>query len=57
MVLSRTRLAGEKINIGGLELNTLKKLNGLKLTFPLESIVLANAVKVFWDLNSANLDF
>jgi len=44
VVLSRTRLAGEKINIGGLELKTLKKLNGLKLTFPLASTVLANAI-------------
>lgn len=44
MVLSRTRLAGEKIKIGGFELNTLKKLNGDKFGFPLALIVLANAI-------------
>ena len=44
VVLSRTRLAGEKIKIGGLELNTLKKLNGDKFGFPLLSIVLAKAI-------------
>jgi hypothetical protein len=44
VVLSRTRLAGEKIKIGGLELNTLKKLNGDKLDFPDALSVLANAM-------------
>jgi hypothetical protein len=44
VVLSRTRLAGEKINIGGFELNTLKKLNGDKFGFPLLSMVLAKAI-------------
>jgi len=34
VVLSLTRLAGEKIRIGGFALNTLKKLNGDKLGFP-----------------------
>jgi hypothetical protein len=43
-VLSRTRLAGEKIKIGGFELNTLKKLKGDKLGFPYASKVLANAM-------------
>ena len=43
-MLSRTRRAGEKINIGGLLLNTLKKLNGDKLGVPFSSIVLANAI-------------
>jgi hypothetical protein len=43
-VLSRTRLAGEKIKIGGFELNTLKKLKGDKLGFPYASNVLANAM-------------
>jgi hypothetical protein len=42
--LSRTRLEGEKIRIGGLALNTLKKLKGDKLGFPLVSTVLANAI-------------
>ena len=32
---------GEKIKIGGLALKTLKKLKGLRFTFPLESMVLA----------------
>ena len=44
MVLSLVRRAGEKIKIGGLALKTLKKLKGLKFTFPLESIVLAKAI-------------
>src|SRR5690606_15899572 len=44
MVLFRTRLAGEKIKIGGFELNTLKKLKGDKFGFPLLSIVLAKAI-------------
>src|SRR5687767_41077 len=34
VVLSRTLRAGEKITIGGLEENKLKKLKGLKFTFP-----------------------
>jgi len=33
-VLSLTRLAGEKMSIGGFALNTLKKLNGDKFDFP-----------------------
>ena len=44
VVLFRTRLDGEKTRIGGLELNTLKKLNGDKLGFPSLSKVLANAI-------------
>jgi hypothetical protein len=44
VVLSLPRLAGEKIKIGGLALNTLKKLKGDKLTFPFLSMVLANAI-------------
>jgi len=36
--------AGEKINIGGLALNTLKKLNGARLSFPSLSIVEAKAI-------------
>jgi hypothetical protein len=43
-VLFRTRLAGEKINIGGLELKTLKKLKGDKFGLPFESTVLAKAI-------------
>jgi hypothetical protein len=44
VVLSLTLRAGEKINIGGLELKTLKKLNGLKFTSPFLLIVLAKAI-------------
>ncbi|RZJ63473.1 MAG: glycosyltransferase, partial [Flavobacterium sp.] len=44
IVLSRTRLEGEKISIGGLALNTLKKLKGDKLGVPFLSIVLAKAI-------------
>jgi hypothetical protein len=44
IVLSLTRLAGEKISIGGLELKTLKKLNGERFGLPLALIVLANAI-------------
>jgi hypothetical protein len=44
VVLSRTLLAGEKMRIGGLALKTLKKLNGLKFTSPVELIVLAKAI-------------
>src|SRR6476469_81186 len=43
-VLSRTRLAGEKTNVGGLELNTLKKLNGLRLTSPAAEMVRTKAM-------------
>ena len=42
--LSRTLLAGEKIRIGGLELNKLKKLNGERFTFPFLSMVEASAI-------------
>jgi hypothetical protein len=38
-VLSLTLLEGEKIIIGGLDENMLKKLNGLRFTFPSLSIV------------------
>jgi hypothetical protein len=44
VVLSRTLLAGEKTIIGGLALNTLKKLNGLRLARPEASMVLAKAI-------------
>ena len=44
VVLSLTRLAGEKIAMGGLALNTLKKLYGLKLGVPSSSMVLAKAI-------------
>jgi hypothetical protein len=44
VVLFLTRRAGEKTKIGGLELNTLKKLNGDKLGFSFLSIVLAKAM-------------
>jgi hypothetical protein len=37
----RTLLAGEKTNIGGFELNTLKKLKGDRFGMPPELIVLA----------------
>ena len=43
-MLLRTRLAGEKIAIGGLALNTLKKLNGLKFGLPDASTVLVKAI-------------
>ena len=39
VVLSLTRLAGEKTTTGGLEENKLKKLNGLRLMTPFLSIV------------------
>jgi hypothetical protein len=42
--LSLTLLEGEKISIGGLALNILKQLKGLKLTLPFSSILLANAI-------------
>jgi hypothetical protein len=44
VVLSRTRLEGEKISTGGTVLNILKKLNGDKLIFPFLSTVEANAI-------------
>ena len=44
MVLSRTRLAGEKTTIGGLEENKLKNENGLRFTFPALSIVEARQI-------------
>lgn len=44
MVLSTLLLTGEKIIIGGLALNTLKKLKGDRFTFPSLSMVLANAM-------------
>lgn len=44
VVLFRTRLAGEKIMIGGLALNTLKKLKGDRLGLPSASMVLAKAI-------------
>ena len=44
VVLSLTLLAGENIKIGGLALNTLKKLKGERLGLPSESMVLANAM-------------
>lgn len=36
--------AGEKIKIGGLALNTLKKLKGAKFGFPFSSMVDAKAI-------------
>ena len=44
MVLFLPLRAGEKINIGGLALNTLKKLKGAKFGTPFSSIVEANAI-------------
>ena len=41
VVLVRPLLAGEKMAIGGLALNTLKKLNGAMLPTPFASTVLA----------------
>jgi len=41
VVLSLTLRAGEKIRIGGVEENKLKKLKGLKFTWPDLSMVLA----------------
>src|ERR1044072_8052046 len=43
-VLSLPLLAAEKITIGGLYENKLKKLKGLRFAFPSLSIVLANAI-------------
>jgi hypothetical protein len=42
--LSLTLLDGEKIKTGGLDPKTLKKLKGLKFTYPFASMVLANAI-------------
>jgi hypothetical protein len=44
VVFPLTRLAGEKMAIGGLALNTLKKLNGAKFGLPCSSMVLTNAI-------------
>jgi hypothetical protein len=44
VVLSLTRLDGEKIITGGLEENKLKKLKGLRFIFPFLSIVLAKQI-------------
>src|SRR5690606_30987308 len=44
VVLLRTLRAGEKIKMGGLELNKLKKLKGDKLAWPSLLTVLANAI-------------
>jgi hypothetical protein len=44
VVLSLILLAGEKTTIGGLEENKLKKLKGLRLTFPSLSIVEAKQI-------------
>ena len=44
VVLSLTRRAGEKITIGGLEENKLKKLKGDKFTLPALSIVDAKQI-------------
>ena len=44
MVLSLPRLAGEKIITGGLDENTLKKLNGAKFGTPSSLMVLAKAI-------------
>src|ERR1700730_2113881 len=44
MVLLRTRREGEKITMGGVEENRLKKLKGLRFTFPALSIVLAKQI-------------
>lgn len=44
MVLFLPLREGEKIMMGGFALKTLKKLKGLKLTWPALSIVLANAM-------------
>ena len=44
MVLFLPLRAGENIRIGGLALNTLKKLNGLRFGLPSASNVLAKAI-------------
>lgn len=44
VLLSRTLREGENIKMGGLELNTLKKLKGDKLGLPFPSTVLAKAM-------------
>jgi hypothetical protein len=43
-VLSLPLRAGEKTKIGGFAPKQLKKLNGLRFTFPSLSIVLAKAI-------------
>jgi len=50
--LSVPLLAGEKTSIGGLELTTLKKLKGLKLTLPFLSTVLAKQMGLGHTLES-----
>lgn len=44
VVLFRTLRAGEKMTTGGLVLNKLKKLNGLRFTFPLLLMVDAKQI-------------
>ena len=44
MVLSRNLREGEKITIGGLVENTLKKLNGLRLILPALLMVAAKHI-------------
>src|SRR6185437_1611203 len=44
VVLFLTLLAGEKMTTGGLVLNKLKKLNGLRFTFPFLSTVDAKQI-------------
>jgi hypothetical protein len=44
VVLLRILLAGEKITIGGWVLNMLKKLKGLRFTFPFKSMVEAKQI-------------
>src|SRR5258708_4085321 len=44
VVLSRTRRDGEKMRMGGLVENKLKKLKGLRLTRPSASMVLAKQI-------------
>jgi hypothetical protein len=44
VLLSLTLREGEKITIGGLEENILKKLKGLRLTFPSLSMVEAKQI-------------
>ena len=43
-MLSLTRLAGEKIRVGGLDEKILKKLYGLRLGVPYSSTVLTKAI-------------
>jgi hypothetical protein len=44
VLLSLTLLEGEKITMGGLDENILKKLNGLRFTFPFLLIVEAKQI-------------